>query len=162
MKLQKKKKKKKKHQKKNTIISLVFHPDALSLSLLVISLLWHCIKLIRKGQCSMFGANGSATIDSGLLQLRALDWNVEGQCDNIIIIIPVYTSCIFFCRSWIFTFTIVRLCHSIITIVVVATYRTIQKLPTDHSLPSQLRQWACICQHWMDRLDWLYNRFVHQ
>ena len=32
----------------------------------------------------MFGANGSATIDSGLLQLRALDWNVDGQCDNSI------------------------------------------------------------------------------
>lgn len=39
--------------------------------------------LIRKGQCSMFGANGSATIDNGLLQLRALDWNVDGQ-HNII------------------------------------------------------------------------------
>ena len=27
----------------------------------------------------MFGANGSATVDKGLLQLRALDWNVDGQ-----------------------------------------------------------------------------------
>ena len=27
----------------------------------------------------MFGANGSATLDNGLLQLRALDWNVDGQ-----------------------------------------------------------------------------------
>ena len=35
--------------------------------------------LFSKGQCSMFGANGSATIDEGLLQLRALDWNVDGQ-----------------------------------------------------------------------------------
>ncbi len=28
----------------------------------------------------MFGANGSATPDGGLLQLRALDWNVDGRC----------------------------------------------------------------------------------
>ena len=34
--------------------------------------------MCRKGQCSMFGANGSATVDGGLLQLRALDWNVDG------------------------------------------------------------------------------------
>jgi hypothetical protein len=27
----------------------------------------------------MFGANGSATVNGGLLQLRALDWNVDGQ-----------------------------------------------------------------------------------
>lgn len=26
----------------------------------------------------MFGANASATADGGLLQLRALDWNVDG------------------------------------------------------------------------------------
>ena len=28
----------------------------------------------------MFGANGTATLDGGLLQLRALDWNVDGVC----------------------------------------------------------------------------------
>ena len=33
----------------------------------------------RKGQCSMFGANASATPDGKLLQLRALDWNVDGK-----------------------------------------------------------------------------------
>ena len=33
----------------------------------------------RKGQCSMFGANASATPDGHLLQLRALDWNVDGM-----------------------------------------------------------------------------------
>ena len=27
----------------------------------------------------MFGANGSATVNNSLLQLRALDWNVDGQ-----------------------------------------------------------------------------------
>ena len=27
----------------------------------------------------MFGANASATVDGGLLQLRALDWNVDGK-----------------------------------------------------------------------------------
>ena len=27
----------------------------------------------------MFGANSSATVDGGLLQLRALDWNVDGK-----------------------------------------------------------------------------------
>lgn len=26
----------------------------------------------------MFGANGSAVLGGGLLQLRALDWNVDG------------------------------------------------------------------------------------
>ncbi len=33
----------------------------------------------RKGSCSMFGANSSATPDGSLLQLRALDWNVDGE-----------------------------------------------------------------------------------
>ena len=32
-----------------------------------------------KGACSMFGANASATVDGGLMQLRALDWNVDGE-----------------------------------------------------------------------------------
>ena len=27
----------------------------------------------------MFGANATATPDGGLLQLRALDWDVDGQ-----------------------------------------------------------------------------------
>jgi exportin-7 len=30
----------------------------------------------------MFGANSSATVDGGLLQLRALDWNVDGPFKN--------------------------------------------------------------------------------
>ena len=57
---------------------------------------------ISKGQCSMFGANGSATVDKGLLQLRALDWNVDGQQIAIVpthnvyyilyfVVFPVYT-----------------------------------------------------------------------
>lgn len=33
---------------------------------------------ISKGQCSMFGANKTATATGGLLQLRALDWDVDG------------------------------------------------------------------------------------
>lgn len=28
----------------------------------------------------MFGANGTATVDGRLLQLRALDWDVDGKC----------------------------------------------------------------------------------
>ena len=33
---------------------------------------------LTKGACSMFGANASATPDGSLLQLRALDWDVDG------------------------------------------------------------------------------------
>ena len=35
--------------------------------------------IISKGQCSMFGANKTATATGGLLQLRALDWDVDGN-----------------------------------------------------------------------------------
>jgi hypothetical protein len=42
----------------------------------------HMIGELTKGQCSMFGANSSATVDGGLLQLRALDWNVDGPFKN--------------------------------------------------------------------------------
>ena len=34
---------------------------------------------LTKGACSMFGANSTATPDGTLLQLRALDWNVDGK-----------------------------------------------------------------------------------
>lgn len=37
---------------------------------------------LTKGACSMFGANATATPDGGLLQLRALDWNVDGPFKN--------------------------------------------------------------------------------
>lgn len=39
----------------------------------------HMIGELTKGSCSMFGVNSSATPDGSLLQLRALDWNVDGQ-----------------------------------------------------------------------------------
>ena len=39
----------------------------------------HMIGELTKGACSMFGANSSATPDGSLLQLRALDWDVDGQ-----------------------------------------------------------------------------------
>lgn len=39
----------------------------------------------RKGQCSMFGANGTATPDGHLLQLRALDWDVDGMHISLLI-----------------------------------------------------------------------------
>jgi hypothetical protein len=42
----------------------------------------HMIGELTKGACSMFGANSSATPDSSLLQLRALDWNVDGPFKN--------------------------------------------------------------------------------
>ena len=35
-----------------------------------------------KGACSMFGANGTAVVGGGLLQLRALDWDVDGIIVN--------------------------------------------------------------------------------
>ena len=38
----------------------------------------HMIGELTKGACSMFGANASATPDGALLQLRALDWDVDG------------------------------------------------------------------------------------
>eukprot|EP00118_Oscarella_pearsei_P028851 m.3100 g.3100 ORF g.3100 m.3100 type:complete len:442 (+) comp9050_c0_seq2:79-1404(+) len=44
----------------------------------------HLIGELTKGHCSMFGAWGSAVekTDSKLLQLRALDWNVDGPFKN--------------------------------------------------------------------------------
>ena len=42
---------------------------------------------LTKGACSMFGANASATPDGSLLQLRALDWDVDGLL-SISVIIP--------------------------------------------------------------------------
>ncbi len=40
----------------------------------------------------MFGANSSATPDGGLLQLRALDWNVDGVYGYSTIRLVLYTS----------------------------------------------------------------------
>jgi len=37
---------------------------------------------LTRGACSMFGAWGDATPDHNLLQLRALDWNVDGPFKN--------------------------------------------------------------------------------
>jgi hypothetical protein len=42
----------------------------------------HMIGELTKGACSMFGANSSATPDGTLLQLRALDWDVDGPFKN--------------------------------------------------------------------------------
>lgn len=42
----------------------------------------HMIGELTKGQCSMFGANASATEGGTLLQLRALDWDVDGPFKN--------------------------------------------------------------------------------
>jgi hypothetical protein len=43
----------------------------------------HMIGELTKGHCSMFGANASAVpAGNGLLQLRALDWNVDGPFKN--------------------------------------------------------------------------------
>ena len=38
----------------------------------------HMLPEATKGSCSMFGASGSATASGNLLQLRALDWDVDG------------------------------------------------------------------------------------
>ncbi len=35
-------------------------------------------KTHSKGSCSMFGAWGNATKDSKTIQLRALDWDIDG------------------------------------------------------------------------------------
>ena len=42
-------------------------------------MVFYLVMIHRKGGCSMFGANATATPDGGLLQLRALDWNVDGR-----------------------------------------------------------------------------------
>ena len=43
----------------------------------------HMIGEVTKGSCSMFGAWGTATASTGaLLQLRALDWDVDGPFKN--------------------------------------------------------------------------------
>jgi hypothetical protein len=43
----------------------------------------HMIGEVTKGACSMFGAWGAATASTGsLLQLRALDWDVDGPFKN--------------------------------------------------------------------------------
>ena len=42
-------------------------------------MVFYLVMINRKGGCSMFGANATATPDGGLLQLRALDWNVDGR-----------------------------------------------------------------------------------
>ena len=41
----------------------------------------HMLPELTKGSCSMFGAHGNATINTGngiLMQLRALDWDTDG------------------------------------------------------------------------------------
>eukprot|EP00056_Hartaetosiga_gracilis_P018864 m.12224 g.12224 ORF g.12224 m.12224 type:complete len:441 (-) comp7141_c0_seq1:1530-2852(-) len=38
----------------------------------------HMIGELTKGSCSMYGAWGNATVGSKILQLRALDWDVDG------------------------------------------------------------------------------------
>jgi len=44
----------------------------------------HMIGELTKGSCSMYGAWGAATatLDGRLLQLRALDWSVDGPFKN--------------------------------------------------------------------------------
>jgi hypothetical protein len=42
----------------------------------------HMIGELTKGSCSMYGAWGTATPDGGLMQLRALDWDVGGPFKN--------------------------------------------------------------------------------
>ncbi|XP_065920265.1 protein dcd1B-like isoform X4 [Dysidea avara] len=41
-----------------------------------------CCNCNSKGQCSMFGANKTATAAGGTLQLRALDWDIDGPFKN--------------------------------------------------------------------------------
>jgi isopenicillin-N N-acyltransferase-like protein len=42
----------------------------------------HMIAELTKGACSMFGAGPSATVNHRLIQLRALDWDVDGPFKN--------------------------------------------------------------------------------
>jgi len=48
----------------------------------------HMLPEATKGHCSMFGASGDATKSGNLLQLRALDWDVDGPFkDNVNVIV---------------------------------------------------------------------------
>jgi len=38
----------------------------------------HMIAGLTEGKCSMIGAWGTATVNGSLLQLRALDWDMDG------------------------------------------------------------------------------------
>ena len=38
----------------------------------------------------MFGANKTATATGGLLQLRALDWDVDGTCSNFLKVLSTF------------------------------------------------------------------------
>ena len=71
-----------------------------------------------KGQCSMFGANATATPEGHLLQLRALDWDVDGKKKTHFIKASYYKK--FTCRA-------------------------IQELPSNYCVSSKLRQWPCLC-----------------
>ena len=83
----------------------------------------------------MFGANDSAVAGGGLLQLRALDWNVDGKLS----------------------------CSSLTTYIYFFFLRPFQKLSTNHSLPSNRSQkWSSICKHRIYWMDWLYNRSAYK
>lgn len=91
--------------------------------------------ICSKGSCSMFGANDSAVAGGGLLQLRALDWNVDGKLS----------------------------CSSLTTYIYFFFLRPFQKLSTNHSLPSNRSQkWSSICKHRIYWMDWLYNRSAYK
>ena len=48
----------------------------------------HMLPEATKGHCSMFGASDSATKSGNLLQLRALDWDVDGPFkDNVNVVV---------------------------------------------------------------------------
>lgn len=62
----------------------------------------------------MFGANKTATATGGLLQLRALDWDVDGkQTKNVNNFMHSYTQ-----------------------------HRSFQELPSGHCLPPQRGEWS--------------------
>ena len=110
----------------------------------------------------MFGANNSATMDGGLLQLRALDWNVDGMLNYPTLNIlknPINQHSVktFLLRYLNYRESVLRYdCKFSLPPVI---YRPIQELPSDYSLPPQGPR-APLCQHWVDWMDWVHYWYV--
>ena len=139
----------------------------------------HMIGELTKGACSMFGANSTATPDGALLQLRALDWDVDGVTHTHIYI-HIYTHT--HKDAHMHTHTPHAL-HTFLTHPIKSPStdlpssrlrraflgciesssdgsllcRSLQELPSGHSLPPSAGKWPHIRQHWLDRLDRLHH-----
>lgn len=60
----------------------------------------HMIGELTKGTCSMFGAWGKATADGKAIQLRALDWDLDGPFRKYPLITVYHPSAAKFGVAW--------------------------------------------------------------